>query len=62
MRTGTREVRKMKVKLAVCTTFFVFAAFGAAERRITLEEYRDKMKAAWVGQMVGVAWGQPTEP
>ena len=51
----------MKVKLAVCTTFLVFAAFGAAERRITLEEYRDKMKAAWVGQMVGVAWGQPTE-
>ncbi len=34
---------------------------GAAERVLTLEDYRDKMKAAWVGQMVGVAWGLPTE-
>ena len=51
----------MKARLAACTTVIAFAAFGAAERTITLEEYRDKMKAAWVGQMVGVAWGQPTE-
>ncbi len=34
---------------------------GAGERVLTLEDYRDKMKAAWVGQMVGVAWGMPTE-
>ncbi len=33
----------------------------AAERVLTLEDYRDKMKAAWVGQMVGVAWGWTTE-
>ncbi len=33
----------------------------AAERTITVEDYRDKMKAAWVGQMVGVVWGFPTE-
>ena len=37
-----------------------FAA-GAAERTLTLDDYRDKMKGAWVGQMVGVSWGQPTE-
>lgn len=30
-------------------------------RRLSLAEYRDKMKAGWVGQMVGVAWGAPTE-
>ncbi len=36
-------------------------AYGASERTLTLDEYRDKMKAAWVGQMVGVAWGMPTE-
>lgn len=35
-------------------------AFGA-ERRLSLDEYRDKMKGAWIGQMVGVSWGQPTE-
>jgi hypothetical protein len=31
------------------------------ERRISLTEYRDKMKAGWVGQMAGVAYGAPTE-
>lgn len=30
-------------------------------RRISEEEYLDKMKAAWVGQMAGVGWGGPTE-
>jgi len=30
-------------------------------RRITIEAYRDKMAAGWVGQMVGVGWGAPTE-
>ncbi len=32
-----------------------------AWRRLSVAEYRDKMKAGWVGQMVGVAWGAPTE-
>lgn len=30
-------------------------------RRLAVPEYRDKMKAGWVGQMVGVGWGGPTE-
>ncbi len=30
-------------------------------RRLSVEEYRDKMKAGWVGQIAGVAWGAPTE-
>jgi hypothetical protein len=30
-------------------------------RRLPLATYRDKMRAAWIGQMVGVAWGGPTE-
>ena len=29
--------------------------------RLPLSVYRDKMRAAWIGQMVGVAWGAPTE-
>ena len=35
---------------------------GADEaRRLPVEEYVDKMKAGWIGQMVGVGWGAPTE-
>lgn len=30
-------------------------------RRLSVEEYRDKMKAGWVGQIAGVCWGAPTE-
>ena len=37
------------------------AAQTAETRRISVEEYRDKMKAGWVGQMAGVTWGAPTE-
>lgn len=31
------------------------------ERRITVSEFRDKMKGGWIGQMVGVGWGASTE-
>lgn len=34
---------------------------AAGERVLTLEEFRDKMKGGWVGQMVGVSWGKTTE-
>jgi len=34
---------------------------GAEERRISVDEYRDKMAAGWIGQMAGVGWGGPTE-
>lgn len=30
-------------------------------RRISINEYVNKMKAAWIGQMIGVGWGAPTE-
>jgi hypothetical protein len=30
-------------------------------QRISVEDFRDKMKGAWVGQMAGVGWGLPTE-
>jgi hypothetical protein len=30
-------------------------------RRLPLTEFRDKMKAGWIGQMAGVTWGAPTE-
>ena len=28
---------------------------------MSMDEYVDKMKAGWIGQMVGVGWGGPTE-
>ena len=33
----------------------------AAERRLPMDEFRDKMEGAWIGQSVGVAYGCPTE-
>jgi len=30
-------------------------------RRLPLAEYRDKMKAGWLGQIAGVTWGAPPE-
>ena len=30
-------------------------------RKLPIKEYRDKLEAGWIGQIVGVAWGAPTE-
>jgi hypothetical protein len=30
-------------------------------RRLSMKDYVNKMKAGWIGQMAGVAWGAPTE-
>lgn len=30
-------------------------------RRLSVKDYRDKMKAGWIGQIAGVSWGAPTE-
>ncbi len=37
------------------------AAQDAPPRRITVKDYRNRMKAGWLGQMAGVAFGAPTE-
>ena len=37
------------------------AVAGAAERKLYIADYRDKMEGAWIGQMVGVEFGQLTE-
>ena len=38
-----------------------FRARHPEARRISVDEYVDKMKAGWIGQMAGVGWGGPTE-
>jgi len=30
-------------------------------RTISVDEYKSKMQAGWLGQMAGVGWGAPTE-
>jgi hypothetical protein len=51
-------LRALALAVLGCTAV---VAAGAPERRLTVREYRDKMKAAWIGQMAGVTWGAPTE-
>jgi hypothetical protein len=36
-------------------------AMSQRVRQISVDEYVDKMKAGWIGQMAGVGWGGPTE-
>ena len=43
------------VALCCCT------AAAQDELRLSVKEYRDKMKAGWIGQIAGVSWGAPTE-
>jgi hypothetical protein len=30
-------------------------------RRLSVDDYRDRLKGGWIGQMAGVGWGSPTE-
>ena len=55
---------KRAVPLLTAAILFGLAAqvwAHQAERRISIEDYRDKMAAGWIGQMAGVGWGAPTE-
>jgi hypothetical protein len=47
--------------LAGCVTAICSKSFCEEYRRLPVKEYADKMKAGWIGQMVGVGWGGPTE-
>lgn len=47
--------------LFMLVTMTAHGAETVEYRRLSVKEYRDKLKAGWSGQMVGVAWGAPTE-
>lgn len=50
------------VSLTICCAEWVQAQPPAKQMlRLPMDEYRDKMAAGWIGQMVGVGWGAPTE-
>jgi hypothetical protein len=60
----------MKIARSINTWFVIALALitvnvqgaGPTEyRRLSVKEYRDKMKAGWIGQILGVSWGAPTE-
>jgi len=62
-------MEKDTMKVSHNVTMILFAllslgtlgASGSEYRRLPVKEYRDKMKAGWVGQIAGVCWGGPTE-
>lgn len=59
--TFFRRVLICAIGLLLCGVTIAQAQDEIQFRRLPLETYRDKMKAAWIGQMIGVAIGAPTE-
>jgi len=53
------RIRCLCLLLLVCTP--AAAQEGQQLRRLPLSVFQDKMKGGWLGQMIGVGWGQPTE-
>ena len=50
----------MRIALAVLAASSL-ASGAFAERRLSLDDYRDKMQGGWIGQIAGVCFGAPTE-
>ncbi|MHB8864490.1 MAG: ADP-ribosylglycohydrolase family protein [Pirellulaceae bacterium] len=56
----------MKLRIILIGLLLSVSVLGASpaeerELRLSTREYRDKMKAGWIGQIAGVSWGAPTE-
>ena len=63
-------MRKTILKIAViiftmsltgCTSLTRKNDLDIKYRRLPVREYRDKLQAGWLGQIVGVSWAAPTE-
>jgi hypothetical protein len=52
---------KLSIPLVAVLTLAQLTHAAVAERRISREELRDKIRGAWAAQMIGVAFGAPTE-
>ena len=65
MNKKTQESWKHQIVCLVVfgslVTLFSGRVSGEESRRLPVAEYRDRMAAGWIGQMVGVGWGAPTE-
>jgi hypothetical protein len=56
------KLTKIFISLLMSMVLYITACDDHAEyRKITVDEYVNKMKAAWIGQMIGVGWGASTE-
>ena len=58
MRTG----HSCSVWFGILITLMAVNVRGAEPteyRRLSVSEYRDKMKAGWIGQIAGVSWARP---
>jgi len=51
----------MRRLLQLVIILMSFAALAQGERRLSVDDYRDRMKGGWIGQIIGVVWGAPTE-
>jgi hypothetical protein len=63
LRQGEIMKSKKTILLLVIglTINFIGCADNTEYRKISADEFVNKMKAAWIGQMIGVGWGAPTE-
>ena len=53
-------VTMASVALAVCASRLIATA-ATAERRLSMDDYRNKMQGGWIGQIAGVSFGASTE-
>jgi len=52
----------IRVLIALASLLHVTGTLaGEKYRSLPIEDYVDKLKAGWIGQMAGVGWGAPTE-
>ena len=58
-----KKAQKMKkiVCLSVICSLALMSCTPTNYKKITKRDYLSKMKAAWIGQMIGVGWSAPTE-
>jgi len=59
-----KTTRRIAIGLAAMSALIAVGLRGAEPtqwRRLPVDEYRDRMKAGWIGQIAGVALGAPTE-
>lgn len=57
----SKDVRAVLTIITVGLSLVLIAGCREPVRRITVDDYVNKMKAGWIGQMAGVGWGGPTE-
>jgi hypothetical protein len=56
-----RLIKILLILLISLVIYFSACVDNTEYRKIPVDEYVNKMKAAWIGQMIGVGWGAPTE-